>query len=554
MNLLNRGLAQVTDLFHSMTPSARLTTGLLVALILVGLAFIFRQNVESRGEYLFNAAALSDAELAMMEAAFADAGLEHGRRDGSRIRVPAGEVSKYMKALSDAGALPETSRTAYDRMFDKSNLMDPRHVLEQRQRQASEQTIERMIRDLAGIQNATVRIEELDKGGIPRRKVRTAVATVKAVGSKQLDRNQVNTIRNIVAAAAGAEREQVTIADSNANLSYPGTNRDGLPQAEEDPYAARVRLYEERTKRSIENMLAIYRGALVEVRAELGRDFVNRVERYTYDARPIDRQRGHAASMAVGDSLSDAATTPPAAITLGNTPRQVQNAAADVSAAMARQDRGGRPEATQTTVQKYGLVPERVTAAIRIPRAIFREIWIEENPPADGVAGVEPDREQLEMIEQRETQAIKDMVTTLLPPPPPGEDRNALVTVLPYTSTPIADPPAASVAGGAGTWFASNWQPIALVLLAVVSLCFLRGMMRSTSARPPAGEEQTAAESDWALDAFAADDLDQLEIRDSLGGAMPAAGRSLRDELTELVQADPDAAANVLANWIGDAA
>ena len=31
-------------------------------------------------------------------------------------------------------------------------------------------------------------------------------------------------------------------------------------------------------------------------------------------------------------------------------------------------------------------------------------------------------------------------------------------------------------------------------------------------------------------------------------------GGSLRDELTTMVREDPDAAANVLRNWIGDAA
>ena len=92
------------------------------------------------------------------------------------------------------------------------------------------------------------------------------------------------------------------------------------------------------------------------------------------------------------------------------------------------------PGATLTTISKTGFKPERVTVSIRIPRSLWREIWLVENSPLDGEDPVEPDGLDLEEIEIREIKAIKEMVTTLLPAPEPGDDPYPLVTVEPYTA------------------------------------------------------------------------------------------------------------------------
>ncbi len=554
MDVLNRGLTQAADLFQSMAPAARLATGVCLVVLVIGLAFVFRHDVEADGEYLFNAKSLSDPELARMEAAFADAGLEHGRRDGSRIRVPVGEASKYLKALNDAGALPETSRTAYDQMFANSSLMDPRHVTERRERQASEQTIERMIRDLTAVESATVRIEEVDQGGFPRRKARTAVAIVRAIGTKHLDQTLINTIRNIVAGASGAEPERITIADSNANLSFPGSGESGLPLAAEDPNAARVRLYEERTKRSIENMLAIYRGALVEVHAELSRDVLDSGDHHDYAARPVT-------AAPVAPSTVDSLITVPVDASqgrdtngLGNMPKQVGDATNHAGrVASSVQGSVAPPESPPASRPNYAPVAERVTASIRIPRSLFRDIWMEENPPAGGESPVVPAKQQLEEIESRETQAIKEMVAALLPPAPPGEDPYSLVTVLPYTSTPIVGTHPTSFAGSAGSWFANNWQTVALLSVVVFGLCVFRSMHRA-SHRTPTLADASPPELAATENRYDRLPADEFELTAAVSSKDSPTEQSLRQKLAELVHEDPDAAATVLANWIGDAA
>ena len=50
------------------------------------------------------------------------------------------------------------------------------------------------------------------------------------------------------------------------------------------------------------------------------------------------------------------------------------------------------------------------------------------------------------------------------------------------------------------------------------------------------------------------DDSDEEDDDELNSLRFSSSGRSLRDELTELVREDPDAAASVLQNWISEAA
>ena len=100
-------------------------------------------------------------------------------------------------------------------------------------------------------------------------------------------------------------------------------------------------------------------------------------------------------------------------------------------------------------------------------------------------------------------------------------------------------------------WFTEHWTTLGLVALALVSLLMLRSMLRSAPAaeeplrasvgrgrpasrpRKPLKREETAAER-------------RLK-------RLSGSGPTLRDELSQLVTEDPEAAANILRNWIGNA-
>src|SRR5688572_28449679 len=106
MDFLNKGMLQVAELFRSMTPAARIVAGLLLAIVVISLAFLVRQQAAGPDELLMAGQQFAPAELNAMEAAFGKANLAGWEIDGGRIRIPSGQRGAFMGALADAGALP----------------------------------------------------------------------------------------------------------------------------------------------------------------------------------------------------------------------------------------------------------------------------------------------------------------------------------------------------------------------------------------------------------------------------------------------------------------
>ena len=96
MDFLNKAFAQLSDLFRSMTPGARVTAGLLLAVVVISLGYLFRYEVSAADTYLMNGEPIPPSLMPQMEAAFAKAHLDSYEIVGSKIRVPRGQQGTYM--------------------------------------------------------------------------------------------------------------------------------------------------------------------------------------------------------------------------------------------------------------------------------------------------------------------------------------------------------------------------------------------------------------------------------------------------------------------------
>src|SRR5690349_8530908 len=101
MDFVNKTFAQLSDLLKSMTPGARITTGLLLLVVVVSLAFLFQHQTSTPDAYLMGGEPFAPSQFGAMEAAFHKAGLNGYEIDGSRIKVPRGQQAAYMAALAD---------------------------------------------------------------------------------------------------------------------------------------------------------------------------------------------------------------------------------------------------------------------------------------------------------------------------------------------------------------------------------------------------------------------------------------------------------------------
>ena len=556
MNFLNTALRQVAELFQSMTPAARITTGLLLVVIVVSFGFLFQSKTESPQHLLFGTS-LTNTEISALEVAFSQENLNSWKTQGNRILVPPSERHSYLTAAAVHEALPESSDIIWESVFDNTSPLDTRSIQEGKEKQAEHRDMSFILRQMNPIEDASVKIVEKPVKGFTRRTVRTALALVRAAGNRNLDAELVRTIRDTVA-AAGVDSKHVTVVDAKAGISYPGHGDDGPPLLDENIYRENQRGFEKLYKQKIENRLSMIQGLQVEVYVELDKNLQNQTSKRQYDqgvsVLTKEYKKDTASSSPEGGGRVGAAANG----TVGNQGQAVTAASSENTMLEERNETQQLPATTQTFTQTAPLTPTLVKASVAVPISYFERIWRRQNPTAPGATPVEPDATALDRIKENEITKIEKIVKTILPEPPPGEDPFPRVSVDTYTETPLTIMEAPGVASTASTWLGSNWQALGTFILALVGVIMLRSMILSAQT---AAAATNIDQQSLPVDAITARDTNEEEqdepeedFSNSLKSRFQSSGRSLRDELTELVREDPDAAANVLQNWIGEAA
>ena len=121
MDFLSKANAQIVDLFRSMTPAARLTAGLLLVVIVLGLALLFRFQVETADDFLLGGRPFLAGEMTAVQRALSEAGLKNWQLEGSRIKIPGGQKDVYIAALAEGNALPSDWNAPMDKAVESIN-------------------------------------------------------------------------------------------------------------------------------------------------------------------------------------------------------------------------------------------------------------------------------------------------------------------------------------------------------------------------------------------------------------------------------------------------
>ncbi|MFW5692620.1 MAG: hypothetical protein ACOCWL_00245 [Thermoguttaceae bacterium] len=287
MDFLNKAFAQVTDLFQSMTPGARITAGLLLAVLVVSLGFLFKHQGSGPEVDLFSGTAIPASQISQIEAALAKKGLNAYEVEGNRIRIPRGQRDMYLAAVAEARALPPNFESAFNEALEGDSVFSSRDEREMRLKLAKQRTLGLIISQMDGIESASVIYDiEENRRTLNRQRTTTATAAVKPIGNEQLTETQVASIRSLVAGAiAGLQSSEVTVADLNG-ATWHG-NPDGGGNSLEDPYLVRKRKYEQEWQAKILNALAYVPGVRVTPNVELDRDRERTQDIRTVDPKPV---------------------------------------------------------------------------------------------------------------------------------------------------------------------------------------------------------------------------------------------------------------------------
>ena len=558
MDAFNKTLAQLTDLFHSMTVGARITTGLLLVAVVVSLGYLFSGRVSGPEIDLMNGMPVPASHLPAMTAAFGKAKLSNFEIRGTQIFVPRGQEATYMAALAAEGVLPPGWGDVINRTSKKNG--NPFVSAEERREQmkaALQEELALIISRMPGVECASVIYATDIIGGLNREKHTTATVSVKPAGNSQLEDGRVASIRHMVAGAVpGLKLEDVTIVDITGGRSYTGGDAES-GTGQDSTYLRLTTTYQKNLKDQILGALSYVPNVTVTPTVILDREKLVRTREVQHDPKAVPWKTMEKSQTHSRDSSQPAGR--PGYVS------QSANAPATLASARGGTKEEGEDSATETvnavggkSVERetVGFTPKSVRVSIGVPVSYFAKVWHERNDEPGKEPG-KPDKTALETIAQEETTKIRKHVAGVLPAVEGTADPTELVTVTTFQDLKSAEPVGPTVAKQALSWFGEYWSTLGVIGVALISLVMLRSLARSappssspaSSMSPMPSAPRVAAGTSGGSDESREADPEvaaQSRLRRFQGG-----GKSLRDELSELVTEDPDVAANILKSWIG---
>lgn len=539
---MNTLIAQIRDLFESMTPGARITAGLLLVVAVASIAFLFQGSAAGPDAFLFGGERFSQREITRMTAAMAEGGLSGWSIDSNRISMPNSIEQDAIAAIASAGALPDNFADFMDDALTKSGPMEARRQFDLRTKVARENQLSHIVSKMPWIESAYVMLDFQERRGIGKRSDASASVFVTPRSGESLDKTRVRNIKKFVAGISTSlsiDNVQVTSgADDGTSDSTPWFD---------DPYLQAREELQKSYKTRILRGLTWIDGVRVEVSAELE----NLASRNVVESTPSEGQllRSVQEREEEQSTVSDG----------GGQPGAVANSASrrGLDESLSRENRTTLVRESQNdenavgykeSHEEYmGFKPKEMYASIAIPRDYVVGIWQQENPEGDSVEITDTEMQTMENSLKID---VERFVQNILPRLSLGEDEYRQVEVVFFDSLKHPAPPEPSMVDNATMWAGRHWSTASMIGLAVVSLLMLRSAIR------PGGKDPTVAESaslQLDLDPQAADDAEQESENNERPKLRIKKSVSLKEDLSEMVREDPDAAANILRSWINNA-
>lgn len=556
MDFINQASAQISALFRSMSAGARITAGLLLAVIVISLGYLFNHQMAAPDAYLLGGEPFSSNELPAIQGALGKAGLKSFTMDGNRIRVPRGEEATYMAALADANVLPANYGSYLQRALADGGPFTSKNKQAELLKVAKQDELARVIRHMRGVGNTSVLMSEKEDGGLTRKKVYSASVSVSTIGGMPLEPAQVRAIRNLVAGStAGMSPESVAVIDLLNNHVYTPQDSSGTMGGENDPYNQTKLAHEKAWNKKILDALSYVPGVLVTCNVELNTEIEHIKHTTQLDPKPVP------VSISEESRTSNSQGAGPA-----GRPGLPAQGGLNAPTAIGSNSAGARSEEESSSTQQQNkiagsedrikmaaLTPNRITAAIGVPSSYIEMVWRKEHPTPADAEPKKPTDAELKIVDERETKKIQDHIASLLDLPKqtlPNPVPQVKVTT--FAHLPGPELAMAGVSDQALAWFGSHWSTIGTGILGLVSLVMLRSMVKNVPAPQPVAvnAEATTNETERKKE-----DSPQ-SIAEQKGAAVnrlrrkDKTGPTMKDELVEIVREDPDAAANVLRSWI----
>ncbi|TWT77216.1 flagellar MS-ring protein [Posidoniimonas polymericola] len=549
MDFLNKYLEQLRDLFASMTPGARLTTGALLAVVVVSIGFLFKQSTSGPDEYLYGGEPLTRQELIDVQHALSQADLSDYAVHGNMVKVPRTKKHLYLAAIASADAGPKDGKSI---MADAINGLSPLSSNVQQQQQykaAREQQFSSNISNMNWVEHASVMYDEKDVRGLRRMTVASATVSVRPKVGEVIDTRRQRALQNMVSGAF-TSMKPADVVIINLNGDELAGNAEVSPDDFHTLYLREQARLESAKKAVVQQLLSHIRGAKVQIKVELDEKLSEESLATRPEGTPVTT---HESEMEETSKMTNNDGGAPPGLTASGPSRGTRDPAPartnSSESTVRKAESTTKPFEARVATVTSGLVPKSMWASIEIPREYVIGIWRKKKLEEEGK---EPDLvapEEVKLVEAKIINDIKTSVEPLMTELSAGKDDFSQVKVVVYDTVPSDPIPEPSIASQGLYWLGEYGNSLAMLGLAAFSLLMLRTMVRGGSTDEPLGGPALQLKPEKSAGAAGETEMDD-DNRPKLRLKKPD---PVKDDLAEMVRDDPDAAAAILSNWISNA-
>jgi flagellar biosynthesis/type III secretory pathway M-ring protein FliF/YscJ len=560
MDQLRRVLSNIQEQTGRMTSSQKLLL-LSLSVIAVMTMFLVSQYAAKPSMVELMADNGEMQTIDVLTRAGINASVENGK-----IMVPQGQQRAAAARLMESGNLPGDTTLLFNNLFQAQDWKASKDQHRQQAVIAKQNELARIISKMRGVSKATVILDIPESSGLGRA-VREPSASVMVLtaGNIPMTQNSVDAIANLVAgSAAGMDLMNVKIVEGSTGRHRSVSTDEARMASQFMDQAKQAELH---TKRKLESMFAHIPGVVVSVTAMVDVTKVSTTERAN--------AKTNEGTVSVPTSISETSDVN-SQVSSGAEPGVRSNQTASIN-----QGNGSGTSSERTTSDSDFAVsigykethvldnrgmPTHIKATVIVPQEYIEDI-IRRAKIASG-ASDEEETVGPNDAEQEFADKYKQMITELVQPhlmgvspdgtPLTGE---AVVSMAPmgasYMGAGVAMQQAGlmtTLTGGEGMLASGNLIETALVgLLALVAVVMMFMMVRrsSKSVELPSAEElvgippQLDTLGDLVGEAGEGENaMAGIELDDSVMQL-----QQLREQVAELIGADPQAAAQLVGRW-----
>lgn len=481
--------------FGIMTRGGRRTQVVVIAaLVIVGLLVWNQLPGTPQTCRLIEGCKLRSNDLHRIQIALGKAGLNDFEVEESNVLVPRNQRDLYLQAVSDGGALPDGISLNKEKQASVNPLLS-RTQQEQLRQEEKKNQVREMVMRLDFVDQAWFEMDRVKSRNSFQRDEQTAVIVIQPIEKLRLEFDQIETIRGTISGAiAGIDRERIVVTDLNAGVAY----EDRIPT--------------DSTKPSPENSLAF------------SHDSINRKHRYENEIRlALEDMQGIELTVEVQQETVQVPDSQPMLNVRQNKPNVI-TVGTNGQAAVAN--------TVATPIPMIKTKVEKVRVRIGVPEQLLL---------ADAEISGSTLSELRQAAQYRsKLQEVKNEIIAKVSPILPSSSFNEFEAF--PISVSVMEQPTDVLAESSEPWYAEAMDrvggpggAIAVLMLAGMIIAFVFSGSRQS------GEPEPAV----ATIPFS---------REPEGESENPAEHSIKQEISKLIEEDPEAAAQVIKRWIRNAA